>query len=658
MISIDEIEQHISNTEDFLKANQENVVRRSNPNLSSVTSLDPLKQSSNTNTILESENSKATISSDNRYSDPKEREILIQKLLSDYNERKERRKTENYFDVPDTEDLTSSRRSLTSFNKSQEKEKKVDFTQSTIKWSSRDANTTNSSRKKIYDYSDDDDEDEGASELSADTLGSKQDNREREDNLFFASDILTSSLDVPNQQDRSFEGYSWSLPPPPSLPEPQPPQPQYYQQPPVIPPRSSRDVLDVRSSLQGPKERGRTRTPPKLRSSTKRTASSSSVDRGNRSQSADRVHLSTKDKLKEEAEKEFKKQHPFKPTRATASRSPTAPPTHHSARQSKSHFFDRLDEMSKEHHQRMRKKEKLRSELEKLELMQCTFQPEITQKSKKLIQRKGKDHQTNTSYDIYKEEEAYKEENNLDSLSERLYQEAAIRKKRNHYLSKYMGELEEWNCTFQPSINNNTDKILQKSFQSKQQHQQQQQQRVASTSPHHRAKRASSLSPGRHLSNNKNKSNQTASDSKPRYYTPIHQRVTELQREKQRHLRELKQSREEEQANVLTFRPSIAKKSKTLAEKKFHKEGYAYPLTVENSNNKEESEKEGDSGTESGRFLVKSDVAHRLLNEGRKLARRKQELLYQREQELAETLEKPVMSVGSQKLVYTNQHLR
>lgn len=195
-----------------------------------------------------------------------------------------------------------------------------------------------------------------------------------------------------------------------------------------------------------------------------------------------------------------------------------------------------------------------------------------------------------------------------ESVEERLHQEAASRLKKNHYLSSYLEDVALADCTFRPTINKGKGK---------------------------------------------------------EDMTPIHQRLADLQRQKQRRLRELRQAVEKEQSSVLTFQPQITRKSHQLAQQKQYQEGYSYPLSFEpkkqmnrsrSRSDGEEEEEERDRSREG--YLVKSDVSSRLLNEGRKLARRKQELLYQREQELTETLEKPRMSEGSRKLVHKKPELR
>ena len=688
MLNLEEIESQIDQTEDYLRvSNQDltNINRRSIRKSYEADSNDE-NQGNQPEQLRNS-----TVSVENKYTDPQERELLVQKLLSDYTTRKERGKP-NYFDIPDDEFKPSTAQKETSSNESQ--------MNSTIRFSSKDITARmaeiNESRDSIY---------------SAETIPSNEDEsfhskQEQDDNLFYASD-LQSSTDPETWKKTVFKEMSKDSLNPATTDlaatqrnlrslNPSEKFDLLFQEDAEIMPPDIRKGRNHFYSLENNRSSSKDRENKSVESKRETRASSrgraatrysSSSDREkSRSQSAERVFQLSKEKLREQAEKEFREKHPFKPNLrpATTSRSKSTspPPRSSSAAPStavkssssahlfqpsqhihRSHFFDRLEEMNRRHQLKQKEKEKLRNELENLELMQCTFQPEITQKARKILSVKDLNRKIHQSYDDYIEEEEEKDRRNLHELSNRLHEEARQKRKKMHYLAQHMEEIELADCTFQPQINSLSNHLAVK-------HQQQSQRAAASSSPSSKAVRSSSsasLSPSkRHLvknlhGNNNNNNNDPTADmnnsGRGTSYIPIHERLSDIQKEKQQHIRKLRQSLEQEQSAQITFRPEINSVSNKLAEKKLVKEGYSYPLHLR-SDRRSLSPAAAGAGVSDDHeellYLTKSNVAERLINEGRKLARRKQELLFDQEQEISQAAERPVMSDGSKKLIQKN----
>jgi hypothetical protein len=801
MLNLEELERQIGRTEDYLKKNQDISARRSISTRTEDEEPFSIKDSKSDGSLSISSSEKApavaeavpssfnaSLSSNKVYADAKERDLLIQKLLSDYNVRKESRKL-NYFDISDEPPSSGDIPSGSIMEQADAPSKKDDFPQ-TIRFSSKDtfhdshhftdvSSSAASSKKKnetqdtlsslsltktpsrfvsemLKENKNASSEEKGSpfspdtlspsspamkEEENPDDISALSSNHNFEETVFFASD-LNNSFDIPSAQppqtwsvrpssssrnkrnknlEKSFRTAEVVINPKKSNEddmnlmetqrilkpkmhaekltgfddkpfsnkkkndfhsldnsyqattadmkhEPIGTLKDHAKLPfsatrraiPKFPEERSRWTEPVKETRSSSTERGRERTAvhkttaaamkkKKGSNSNNRDASASDGEKKiypKRASSLDgtlREHLTTKERLAKEAEEEFKRNHPFKPHvytkgrrrsssvdrgiagRKSVSPAPAADFLH---RHSKDHFFNRLDEMSKEHQQKQRQKDKLRNEIESFELLQCTFQPEITKQSSRLLFKKEKERKVNLSYDDYREEEDQKNKNNLNDLGTRLHAEGKEKIKRNHYLAKQMEEIQLTDCTFQPQIHSKNHSLLS-SF-------------IAAE-------------------------NSTASAST---YKPIHERLSELQKEKQRHLRELQHSLEKESSLLMTFQPQIDNKSRKLAEKKLIKQGYSYPLTLEESNVGEERGREtrrrsssvgGERDEEEKNellYITKSDVANRLLNEGRKLLRRKQELLFQKEQEISETLEKPLISTGSRRLIHKNDALR
>jgi hypothetical protein len=247
--------------------------------------------------------------------------------------------------------------------------------------------------------------------------------------------------------------------------------------------------------------------------------------------------------------------------------------------------------MQEEHKRKIEARERLRQECEKIDMLECTFQPELSKVTQKIIKAKEQQQQRHPSsrYSISRDDS----QSSSADISKRLHDDAAHRVYYHHWLGQELEKIKLSEYTFTPTINSNTEAILE----------------------------------------------ENGCDSRP-----IHERVVELQRQHRQRLQTIRNIVEREQVD-LTFQPKIVDNSRVLAERRWLREQGVEPATTA----------EKMSGTEEAlRVLSRHDeennVAIRLLNEGRRIAKRKQLLLHEREQELADEMEQPVISRGSQKL--------
>lgn len=178
--------------------------------------------------------------------------------------------------------------------------------------------------------------------------------------------------------------------------------------------------------------------------------------------------------------------------------------------------------------------------------------------------------------------------------STRLHDEAAERMKRKHFLAEQIHQEEFVQYSFQPQIQ----------------------------------------------SNNKYKVDER----------PIHERLAELQKDRQRYLNQLRESYEQERSLSFTFKPQIDERSRLMVEEKSIKDIADVVLDS------------GDqlTGVEDAYRILdrEKDVGKRLMDESIRLKRRKQQLLYEREQELSQQMEPPKISKGSQKIIQENSEIQ
>lgn len=121
-------------------------------------------------------------------------------------------------------------------------------------------------------------------------------------------------------------------------------------------------------------------------------------------------------------------------------------------------------------------------------------------------------------------------------------------------------------------------------------------------------------------------------------HKPIYERVSELQRERNRRLQELRSSVEEAHNQSHPFAPQIDNKSRRMVERKRY-------TAMEDSRR----------GWVDG--MGANEVANRLLNEGRRMAREKQKLAEEREIIESQNMQPVKLSKGSERIAQRNQKI-
>lgn len=348
------------------------------------------------------------------------------------------------------------------------------------------------------------------------------------------------------------------------------------------------DSLDSSNEFDGRPRQSRRRVQPATH--TPMTQRLTTLSRSPRSKSRSRsprgpiIRRNTREVLVKQAEEEFRKTHTFTPQLSTTSK----------GKKSKTETIDstkqgneapkyrpsRIQQLHEEYLEKCRERERMKYEFEKIDMMQCTFRPQINRRSQS---------PSRTILDEYGDAEAY-----VNKSSSRLHDEAAERYRRRHMLAEQIHEEEMMQYTFEPQLRVN-----------------------------------------------------------PKYHVeerPIHERLAELQKERQQHLNRLRESYEQERSASFTFQPQIDQRSKTLAEDRAMKD-------VTNSLVQNGGEFSGVE--EAYRVLDRDrDVGKRLMEESIRLKRKKQQLLYEREVELSKQMEPPKISKGSQKIIQSNDDIR
>lgn len=358
-------------------------------------------------------------------------------------------------------------------------------------------------------------------------------------------------------------------------------------------------VDDNHATLKKPSEyhRKNTQFVPRSRSRSRsqgrRTASMSPQTRGSSSLTpTPKSYLKSKELLQKEAREKFDQTCTFSPQLYT------------NKSNSKGNKSSSLSPSSPSYYQQKRTQKQ--SFQDKLEEMQIKHEKKLMEREKlkleaeqiSLVECTFQPQITSKAYKM-------KKDRSQIDVSTRLYQEAEIKQKQHHWLGQQIEENRMAEYTFQPSINPNSRE---------------------------------------YLASNTN----SAIDIE----RPIHERIADLQREKQRRLHELRASIELEQTD-LTFQPKIYQNSKALAEAKRQKEFNIPPSHTSSSPIMI-------SGTEEALKVLdaKEDIGTRLLNEGRKMAKRKQQLLHERERRLAELYEPPTLSKGTKKLAEEREFVK
>lgn len=147
-------------------------------------------------------------------------------------------------------------------------------------------------------------------------------------------------------------------------------------------------------------------------------------------------------------------------------------------------------------------------------------------------------------------------------------------------------------------------------------------------------------------------------------HKPIHERIGDIQREKKKKLHDLRASHWDSQVD-LTFTPKIDSKSKRIAEliKLGGKQSSQSNSNIRNSTDKIDLSNYGYSDISSGAaeaelvLNMQSDVATRLINEGRKIQHKKQMMMHEREREESLLMEPVIPSKGSQSMAKNNPRI-
>jgi hypothetical protein len=396
----------------------------------------------------------------------------------------------------------------------------------------------------------------------------------------------------------------------------------------------------------------------------------------------------SKEELTKLAEEEFKRTYTFTPNLVTSQSKPQhqQPPFTFQQQQSqnqqqpsssleiKKQQKQRFQQLHDQYAKQLKERERLKQEFEKLDMLECTFHPDTSKTS----------HSTSTPHIIqYDDHPSYNNQHHHNKhgsyfdrrstspyppapprsynastsaaatlsstdhyfeetkpASERLYEEAQERSKKLHYLSEQLEEMKMSEYTFQPSLN--------------------------PYDPYRKKKEIDTI-------------------------PPIHERLADVQKQRQRHLHALRESYEKKQAEAFTFQPKIDTSSKKIAEEKqvkswlnqqyyslpdeayqdlqqYEQESHPYPSYLQHTSRRGRrgrsvsaspppppppSSTTNVSGyQEAYSILAKDhDIGKRLLAEGRKLNQRKQQLLFAREQELSELMEPPKMNDKSKKIL-------
>jgi len=296
--------------------------------------------------------------------------------------------------------------------------------------------------------------------------------------------------------------------------------------------------------------------------------------------------------------------------------------------------MERIEEL---HRKRLAAKQDLlkkKRALDELQLAECTFQPQISRGTRAILHQKQQFeqleadcHRANTNNGGLDENDN-NNNNTPQEVSERLYREASIRTAQQHWINVQVQHLRDSQYTFQPSMhthananNNNT----------------------------------SSTSNVVHRSGSVEARAAFALDRRP-----IHERISDMMKEKKQYLLALKTSIEEEQVD-LTFQPRIDARSRAIAEQKLTGYGANHNLPRGGSRsptrNRPTSGSGGAAGGLSGEQQMAlvmgfhGDVGSRLIDQGRAMAKRKQQLAHERDNALAAAMEQVAISKGSAKIV-------
>ena len=355
--------------------------------------------------------------------------------------------------------------------------------------------------------------------------------------------------------------------------------------------------------------------------------------------------------------------------------------------------MNRIEELHRSSQVRQQERLKQKRALDELAMAECTFRPQISSGTDRILRQKaqfleleqdcrassmtacnanakggvgvggsagGGDENrqpyvnaqfiNNSSYRNYNNNnnDNANNNNNVSSslalqVSERLYREAEQRAQQQRWVQHQVQDVRLSQCTFQPFINPTNPTTQQ----------------------------------------------QTAAVD---HRKPIHERLPDMLREKKQYMQALSEAVHEEVSGDLTFQPQIDARSKRIAEQRLMGYGVSsagaaagvgsgvggarggvnagpstgannrYPSAASSSSSHRGQQGGGGGGGGSGGGLsgeqeaaivlgFHTDVASRLLDQGRAMAKHKQQLRQERDNAVAESMERSAISKGSQRIV-------
>lgn len=292
-------------------------------------------------------------------------------------------------------------------------------------------------------------------------------------------------------------------------------------------------------------------------------------------------YLKSRDELKKEYDENFNQEFNFKPKLSGK----VEKELKYSSKEP--NLTERVKEMHMKYENSMVNREKQKRDLEKLELSQCTFKPQICKGTESIVRNKVNEQETleNERRQVL---ERQQDSSSVLEKSRRMYEEAEQRSIQQKWLEKKVQEARMSQYTFQPVINPINATIVED-------------------------------------------------------YRPIHERLADIQREKNRRIAELKAESDDAQVD-LTFVPKIDDKSRRIAEKRLSGH-YRYGSTDRGADDDENPEY---------LLLQQSDVGTRLIIEGKKAAQRKQRLAQEYEKQEALSMEQAKVSKGTESIAARN----
>jgi len=237
----------------------------------------------------------------------------------------------------------------------------------------------------------------------------------------------------------------------------------------------------------------------------------------------------------------------------------------------------RMEETVKKHERGLQNRDKLKKHVEDRELANCSFKPQISKNAHKIVQKREKEEQQLPDYGRGPPS---------SSASERLYAHAKTRAEQQTWMEQQVESARMAEYTFQPLLNPNTKALFE------------------------RQEKQYGLE-----------------------HVPIHERVADLQKFKNKRLHDLRAAVEESEEQTLTFAPSIDARSRLLADRNRQADRTAAMAN--------------DPGRAGGPSM---DVADRLLEEGRASDIRKRQLVAKMEREQAEENAPAAPSAGTKNL--------